>query len=73
MDVRESAVDTGLITGLSPYPNDPTQTAYTKLTRPVWPRVMDPHKNGARAVPWSATSTVGEAAVVEMEATVARL
>ena len=70
MDVRESAVDTGLI-GLSPYPNDPTQTAYTKLTRPVWPRVMDPHKNGARAVPWSAT--VGEAAVVEMEATVARL
>lgn len=25
-----------------PYPNDPTQTQYTRLTRPLWPIVTDP-------------------------------
>ena len=35
-------VNTGLLDGLTPYPNDPRKTAYTKLSRPIWPRVADP-------------------------------
>jgi hypothetical protein len=44
-------VDTGLV-GLSPYPNNPTLTQYTKLDRPVWPRDMDPHGSGAFVISW---------------------
>jgi microcystin degradation protein MlrC len=28
-----------------PYPNDPANTHYTKLNRPIWPRVENPHDN----------------------------
>ena len=45
-------VDTGLLDGLTPYPNDPSVTAYTKLSRPIWPRVADPHAVGSKEVPW---------------------
>lgn len=27
-----------------PYPNDPTKTRYTRLTRPIWPIVENPHE-----------------------------
>ena len=27
----------------SSYPSDPAATNYTKLSRPIWPRVADPH------------------------------
>ena len=27
-----------------PYPNDPTRTPYTNLTRPIWPIVDNPHE-----------------------------
>jgi|EP01044_Picomonas_judraskeda_P004979 microcystin degradation protein MlrC len=47
-------VDTGMKDGLTPYPNDPSQTAYTKLSRPMWPREADPHGIGSKAVPWNA-------------------
>jgi microcystin degradation protein MlrC len=30
-----------------PYPNDPRRTAYTRLTRPLWPIVDDPHGEAA--------------------------
>ena len=26
------------------YPSDPAETNYTKLSRPIWPRVADPHR-----------------------------
>jgi microcystin degradation protein MlrC len=28
----------------SSYPSDPAATKYTKLSRPIWPRVADPHR-----------------------------
>ena len=31
----------------SSYPSNPAVTNYTKLTRPVWPRVADPWKGAA--------------------------
>eukprot|EP01051_Picozoa_sp_SAG22_P007399 SAG22_NODE_520_length_9508_cov_1.914869_3_plen_85_part_00 len=46
-------VDTGLYQDLTPYPNNPTKTDYTKLgDRAIWPRVQDPHQIGSEAVPW---------------------
>jgi microcystin degradation protein MlrC len=30
----------------SSYPTDPAATNYTKLSRPIWPRVCDPHGLG---------------------------
>lgn len=35
-DVLYVAVD-------GPYPNDPATNPYTRLTRPLWPRVENPH------------------------------
>lgn len=32
-----------------PYPSDPTKTRYTRLTRPIWPIVADPHQMGLSA------------------------
>eukprot|EP01043_Picozoa_sp_COSAG02_P000089 COSAG02_NODE_1_length_108762_cov_456.708287_89_plen_154_part_00 len=59
-------VDTGMKDGLTPYPNDPSQTAYTKLSRPIWPREADPHGIRSKTVPWNAE-------VEELVETVARL
>jgi microcystin degradation protein MlrC len=28
-----------------PYPSDPARNAYTRLTRPLWPMVADPHRS----------------------------
>lgn len=36
-DILYAAVD-------GPYPNDPRKTAYTRLTRSVWPIVENPHQ-----------------------------
>jgi microcystin degradation protein MlrC len=33
----------------APYPSNPRLTDYRKLTRPIWPRVEDPHAAGDRA------------------------
>jgi microcystin degradation protein MlrC len=35
----------------SSYPSNPAVTNYTKLTRPVWPRVADPWKGDAGILP----------------------
>ena len=59
-------VNTGLLDGLTPYPNDPRKTAYTKLSRPIWPRVADPHSIGSKDVAW-------EEEVEELADAVARL
>lgn len=44
-------VDTAL-DAASPYPSNPTQTRYEKLTREIWPIVDDPHGIGSPHVPW---------------------
>lgn len=59
-------VDTGLKDGLTPYPNNPSKTDYTKLSRSIWPREADPHGIGSKAVPWHAE-------VEELAEAVARL
>ena len=47
-------VDTGLSPGCgAPYPSDPQQARYVKLTRPIWPMVDDPHGIGCERVPWN--------------------
>ncbi|MFT4247750.1 MAG: M81 family metallopeptidase [Pseudomonas sp.] len=33
----------------APYPSDPRRTPYRKLTRPIWPRVEDPHARAGDA------------------------
>ena len=55
-------VDTGLTMG-SPYPSDPTKTTYTKIERPMWPMVADPHSIGSRPVPWVRAERVPETSV----------
>jgi microcystin degradation protein MlrC len=59
-------VDTGLTKG-SPYPSDPSKTPYTKIKRPTWPMVSDPHGIGSAPVPW-VRQEMGEAVVREAAA-----
>eukprot|EP01046_Picozoa_sp_COSAG06_P013579 COSAG06_NODE_825_length_12067_cov_4.396975_3_plen_78_part_00 len=35
---------------------DPRYFHYTKLTRPLWPMVSDPHSEGVAEVPWGSSA-----------------
>ena len=50
------------VSAASSYPSDPAATNYTKLSRPIWPRVADPHGSdrerlSAAMAGWYATDT----------------